>query len=46
MLELKGIYKWVNSGNNRIFILKDINLRKGRGVYFHNGIIRLENLPC
>ena len=26
MLELKHIYKWVNTGNNRTFILKDINL--------------------
>ena len=26
MLELKHIYKWVNTGNNRTFILKDVNL--------------------
>src|SRR4026208_1447745 len=26
MLELKHIYKWINTGNNRTFILKDINL--------------------
>ncbi len=33
MLELKGIYKWVNSGNNRIFILKDINLSVKEGEF-------------
>lgn len=26
MVDLKGIYKWVNTGNNRTFLLKDINL--------------------
>jgi hypothetical protein len=26
MLELKGIYKWVNTGVNRTFILKDVDL--------------------
>ncbi|MCR6721280.1 MAG: ABC transporter ATP-binding protein [Chitinophagaceae bacterium] len=33
MLELKHIYKWVNSGNNRIFLLKDINLKIGEGEF-------------
>jgi putative ABC transport system ATP-binding protein len=33
MLELKGIYKWVNSGNNRTFILKDINLSVKEGEF-------------
>jgi len=26
MIDLKGIYKWVNTGNNRTFLLRDINL--------------------
>ncbi len=26
MVDLKGIYKWVSTGNNRTFLLKDINL--------------------
>jgi ABC-type lipoprotein export system ATPase subunit len=26
MLELKGIYKWYNTGNNRTFLLKDVDL--------------------
>src|SRR6188472_1381052 len=33
MLELKGIYKWVNSGNNRTFILKDVNLSVKEGEF-------------
>ena len=33
MLELKGIYKWVNSGNNRTFLLKDINLTINEGEF-------------
>ena len=33
MIELKGIYKWVNTGNNRIFILKDINLSVKEGEF-------------
>jgi putative ABC transport system ATP-binding protein len=33
MLELKGIYKWVNTGNNRTFILKDINLSVAQGEF-------------
>lgn len=33
MLELKHIYKWVNSGNNRTFILKDINLTIAEGEF-------------
>lgn len=33
MLELKGIYKWFNSGNNRTFILKDINLSVKEGEF-------------
>ncbi len=33
MLELKGIYKWVNTGNNRTFILKDINLSVAAGEF-------------
>ncbi len=33
MIELKHIYKWVNSGNNRIFLLKDINLSIREGEF-------------
>lgn len=33
MLELKGIYKWVNTGNHRTFILKDINLTINQGEF-------------
>ncbi|HMR91301.1 MAG TPA: ABC transporter ATP-binding protein [Chitinophagaceae bacterium] len=33
MIELKHIYKWVNSGNNRVFLLKDINLSIQEGEF-------------
>lgn len=33
MLELKKIYKWVNNGNQRIFLLKDINLTINEGEF-------------
>jgi ABC-type lipoprotein export system ATPase subunit len=33
MIELKGIYKWVNNGLNRIFILKDIELSVHEGEF-------------
>jgi ABC-type lipoprotein export system ATPase subunit len=33
MLDLKHIYKWVNTGNNRTFILKDINLSVKEGEF-------------
>src|SRR5690349_19525643 len=33
MLELKNIYKWVNTGNNRTFLLKDINLSVKSGEF-------------
>lgn len=33
MIELKNIYKWVNQGGNRIFLLKDINLHIGEGEF-------------
>ncbi len=33
MLELKGIFKWVNSGNNRIFLLKDVDLDIAQGEF-------------
>src|SRR5436189_878542 len=33
MLELKGIYKWVNTGINRTFILKDIDLEVKEGEF-------------
>ena len=33
MIELKGIYKWVNTGNNRTFLLKDVNLNVKEGEF-------------
>ncbi|MBS1576302.1 MAG: ABC transporter ATP-binding protein [Bacteroidetes bacterium] len=33
MLELKGIYKWFNTGNNRTFILKDVDLSVKEGEF-------------
>jgi ABC-type lipoprotein export system ATPase subunit len=33
MLELKHIYKWINTGNNRTFLLKDINLTVKEGEF-------------
>jgi putative ABC transport system ATP-binding protein len=33
MLELKGIYKWFNTGNNRTFILKDVDLSIQQGEF-------------
>jgi len=33
MLELKGIYKWHNTGKNRVFLLKDIDLSVKAGEF-------------
>lgn len=33
MLSLKNIYKWYNTGSNRTFILKDINLHVKQGEF-------------
>jgi putative ABC transport system ATP-binding protein len=33
MLDLKGIYKWYNTGNNRTFILKDVDLAVAPGEF-------------
>lgn len=33
LLELKNIFKWVNSGGNRIFLLKDINIEIKEGEF-------------
>ena len=33
MLELKNIYKWVNTGSNRTFLLKDVNLNIKQGEF-------------
>jgi len=33
MIKLKGIFKWVNSGNNKVFLLKDINLSIKEGEF-------------
>jgi len=33
MIELKGIYKWFNTGNNRTFILRDVNLSIKEGEF-------------
>lgn len=33
MIELKNIYKWVNQGGNKIFLLKDLNLTINEGEF-------------
>ena len=33
MIELKGIYKWFNTGNNRTFILRDVSLSIKEGEF-------------
>ncbi len=33
MIQLKNIYKWVNTGSNRTFLLKDINLHIKAGEF-------------
>src|SRR5690606_20088986 len=33
LLELKNIFKWVNSGGNRVFLLKDINVNIHEGEF-------------
>ena len=33
MIVLKGIYKWVNTGNNRTFLLRDVNLHVKEGEF-------------
>ncbi len=33
MLQLKNIYKWINTGSNRTFLLKDINLHVKQGEF-------------
>lgn len=33
MIQLEKIYKWHNNGNNRVFILKDINLNIEEGAF-------------
>ena len=33
MIELKRIYKWINTGNNRTFLLKDVNLSVKEGEF-------------
>ncbi len=33
MIDLKGIYKWVNTGNNRTFLLRDVNLHIKEGEF-------------
>ncbi len=33
MIELKGIYKWINTGNNRTFLLRDVNLSVREGEF-------------
>lgn len=33
MIQLKNIFKWINTGSNRVFILKDINLEIGEGDF-------------
>ena len=33
MIQLEKIFKWVNNGNNRVFILKDVNLEIAEGEF-------------
>ncbi|RYE18528.1 MAG: ATP-binding cassette domain-containing protein, partial [Sphingobacteriaceae bacterium] len=33
MIELKNIYKWISTGSNRTFLLKDINLNISEGEF-------------
>jgi putative ABC transport system ATP-binding protein len=33
MIQLKNIFKWVNVGGNRVFLLKDINLKIEEGEF-------------
>lgn len=33
MIQLQHIFKWVNAGSNRVFILKDINLEIEQGAF-------------
>jgi ABC-type lipoprotein export system ATPase subunit len=33
MIELKNIFKWVNQGGNRVFLLKDVNLTINEGEF-------------
>jgi ABC-type lipoprotein export system ATPase subunit len=33
LLELKNIFKWVNSGGNKVFLLKDLNLTINKGEF-------------
>lgn len=33
MLDLKGIYKWVNTGGNRVYLLKDVDLTVSEGEF-------------
>ena len=33
MIQLQKIFKWVNSGSNRTFLLKDINLEIAEGEF-------------
>ncbi|HOZ88322.1 MAG TPA: ABC transporter ATP-binding protein, partial [Bacteroidia bacterium] len=33
MIELKNIYKWVNQGGTKLFLLKDINLNIREGEF-------------
>lgn len=33
LLELKNIFKWVNSGGNRFFMLKDVNQKVEQGAF-------------
>lgn len=33
MIELKGIYKWIESGKNKVYLLKDVNLTISQGEF-------------
>jgi ABC-type lipoprotein export system ATPase subunit len=33
MIELKGIYKWIEAGKNKVYLLKDVNLKIDQGEF-------------
>ena len=33
MIQLKGIYKWIETGKNKVYLLKDINLKIAQGEF-------------
>lgn len=47
MLNLQHVSKWYNSGSNRTFILKDLNLQVKEGAFVSIMVHQVpENPPC